>query len=247
MEAEAADAAEALVAFERAADIAAGAEPLEARLSAAEQRCEDIDTNIAGAEDALKAHYAERDAFAEARDPHWLEAMGILDQGLRQTPVPELRREASLTPTRADDDVVRGLDDMLAERERLDVYIEDHRDLHAKRARRVEELSSIRRRYKQKHFDAPNSLLDDRADLERMLSSFLQGLVTGDGLWRAIRHAQRFRRQHNPGKFGRRSGGTRMPRGVRVKFPRSSGGSFGGGFGSRGGFGGGGFRTKGGF
>ena len=107
------------------------------------------------------------------------------------------------------------------------------------------DLSSIRRRYKAKRFDAPHSRIQNGREIEDMLAGFLAGLVTSEGLWRAIRHAQRFRRPPTMSPGGK-------PRGVRVRFPRSRGGfgrgGFGGGgFGSGGGFGGGGFGTKGGF
>ncbi|MEM6809236.1 MAG: hypothetical protein AAF350_09505 [Pseudomonadota bacterium] len=243
MEAAAETAAESLSDFERDADLAAGAEPVEDALEAAQARCDGIDATIEANESALNTLYAERDAFAEARDPHWAEAMALLDKAMRAEPIGELRREALMTPAIEDDDLVDSLEALLEQQEELGGYLEDHRDLHAKRARRVDSLSAIRRRYKSKRFDSPHSRIRDRREIEDMLAGFLAGLVTSDGLWRAIRHAQRFKR---PPKTT--SGG--LPRGVKIRFPRSGGGggSFGGGsFGGGGGFGGGGFSSSGGF
>lgn len=243
METEAEAAAEALAAREREADLEAGAEPLEQALDAAQARCDTIDAAIEADEEALSARYAERDAFAEARDPQWIEAMTVLDRALRTEPVHELQREAAMTPSDVDDELVDALADLLDEQEHLADYLDDHRDLHAKRARRVDALAAIRRRYKSKRYDAPHSRIRDRREIEEMLAGFLAGLVTSDGLWRAIRHAQRFKQSQVT------RGG--LPRGVKIRFPgggRSGGGGFGGGgFSGGGGFGGGGFGTTGGF
>ena len=231
--------------YERAADVAAGCEPLEAALGSAREQLQHMETRLEVAQEDFDARIAEREQYASASDPLFRRAMQVLDEQFRAEPVPQLRREAALTANIEDDALVEQLASVREEQQRLSHYIEDHSDVHARRAARVNELTTLRRRYRDRNFDAENSLIDDQGKVGVMLGEFLRGLVSSDQLWQAIRHAQRFRRSRTAARGGGvRIGGMRIPNVPRsVRLPRS------GGFGSSGGFGGGGggFRSKGGF
>ncbi|MEN7342927.1 MAG: hypothetical protein AAAFM81_08270 [Pseudomonadota bacterium] len=239
LEENAAQAASALADFERAADIAAGAEAHEQALESAAEIRDGIDQRITAAETEFSAAIGEREAFASGQDGLFRQAMTVLSEQFKAEPIPQLRREARLTPSVDDDEWVAELDTLRDEQRQLQQYVDDHRGLHQKHQARVNELASIRTRYKDKHFDAFNSRIDQGARMTSMLNEFVRGLMSAEQLWRSIRHAQRFkktRQQHQ--RVGRMPniGRTRIPRMPRsIKIPRSIGRS------------GGGFRTKGGF
>ncbi|MFK8051378.1 MAG: hypothetical protein AB8F65_00280 [Woeseiaceae bacterium] len=237
LEERAAEAAVALADFERAADEAAGAKNLEAAVTGAEQVLAELDEKKVAAEQSFAALIEQREAFGSGDDPLFRQAMTVLGNQFRAEPIPQLRREAAMTPTRDDDDWVQTLGELREDQKRLQHYLDDHRGLHNRHSQRVSELSAIRSRFKQKQFDAFNSQIDRRGSISQMISEFMRGMISSERLWSSIRHAQRFKRtrqrhaQRRPSIGGVRI--PRMPRGVRI--PRNIGRS------------GGGFRTKGGF
>ncbi|MEM7610604.1 MAG: hypothetical protein AAF270_02925 [Pseudomonadota bacterium] len=239
--------AERVSEYETRADDDAGAAALRQAVVDAEASMRAADANIDTEQARFTDLVTQREQFAIARDPKFLEAMKVLQAQFRAEPIPQLQREAAFTDSVADDALVDELADLRDQQQRLSQYLDDHRDMHSKRADRVNELAAIRRRYKERGYDAGNSIIDEMGKIDMMLGEFLQGLVSSERLWSSIRHAQRFRRsriaQRNRGP---RMGGVRlgkMPRGIRV--PRSGGFSGRGSGGSSGR--GGGFRTKGGF
>ena len=237
----AAEAAVALADYERQADVAAGAEPLEQRVADAQQSLDALDAKITEQEQAFASAIEEREAFGSGDDPLFRQAMTVLTQQFSAEPIPQLRREAALTPDRDDDAWIDELGGLRDDQRRLEQYLDDHRGLHRKHTQRINELASIRDRYKRKNYDAFNSRIDRHSRLNTMLSEFMHGLLSSEQLWRSIRHAQRFkkvRQRHHHGRRGPNLGSARMPRMPRgVRMPRSVGRSGGGG----------GFRTKGGF
>lgn len=240
LESKAAEAAITLADYERAADIAAGAQALESAVSTAEKKLQDIDTRLEAGESRFADLIDQREAFGSGDDPLFKQAMIVLADQFRAEPIPQLRREAALTAATDDDRWIDNLAELREDQQRLNHYLDDHRGLHNRHAQRVSELGAIRTRYRQKQYDAYNSQIDRRGSISQMIDEFMRGTLTSERLWSSIRHAQRFKQtrqrhaQRRPGIGGIRI--PRMPRGVRI--PRSIGRSGGGG---------GGFRTKGGF
>ncbi|MEO0998069.1 MAG: hypothetical protein AAFX58_11170 [Pseudomonadota bacterium] len=231
---------DALAALERAAEVAAGVEPLEADVERARQQVGAIDEQIAAAETALAELHERRERFVAGSDATMTEALNVLVKSFRAEPLAKLREEAVATPAGSDDTLIAELAELADDQTSLERFLNDQRDLHARHRVRLGQLSALRRRFKQKHFDSSNSVIDDRGNIELLLGEFLRGVVDSDRLWRAIRNAQRFRRSR------RRSsgwGGAGSVGGVRI--PRGMGGS--GGFKAPRLPSGGGFRTKGGF
>lgn len=238
LETEAATAAIAVADAEEAADEAAGAGPLRADLDAAEQSLSDIETAIEQQQSQLVTLTRTRQAFADGRDPEFVEALKLLSDQMRSEPIPELMRDAALTPTLTDDELIETLESLRDEAERLQRYIEDHRDIHSQRADRMNELTLLRQRFRSRRFDRSNSIFDDRGGIETMLTEFLRGLISSDSLWQRITRAQRFQQTHRPSRRGGKIGRVQVPRMPRsVRIPRRIRTSRGGG----------GFRTKGGF
>lgn len=243
LETRATDALNNVAAAERKADVAAGAEQLEAAVADATNAKDKSDKNLAEVESRFEAGLKERQSFASGSDRFFTEAMALLVENFRHEPVSEIRRDAELTAHHEDDSLAAELGEVRGTIESLGRHLADQESVHRRHLERLTELKGVRQRYIRHRYDARDSMIDDRGNVELMLGEFLRGLVGSDRLWRVIRNSQRFRRRAST---GRRSGGgfsvPRMPRGIRI--PRGMGG--GGGFKAprmpRGGF-----KTKGGF
>ncbi|MEO1037014.1 MAG: hypothetical protein AAFX44_15775 [Pseudomonadota bacterium] len=244
LEAAAAASLNELAELERSAEVAAGVETLEEAVAAATAICQSTDAAIDAADERYRNLLNERERFANGQDAYFGRAMQALVESFKAEPIPALQREAELTATETDDRLVRDLASYRDEVAELNRYLADKHEVHGRRMNRMNELTAVRSQFKRKHFDALDSVIDDRGNAELMLAEFLQGLISGDRLWRVIRHSQRFRprmRRSGSGNIG----SVRVPRMPRsVRLPRGMGGS--------GGFKvprmpGGGFRTKGGF
>ncbi|MEL7025125.1 MAG: hypothetical protein AAGL69_15425 [Pseudomonadota bacterium] len=232
--------AQRVVDAEIKADRDAGADKLEADVEARQTELSGTEGEIETAQTDYGELLKMRQAFADGRDPDFRAALKLLTDQMRADPIPELSRAAALTPTPEDDSVVTTLAELRDEHDQLAEYIEGHRELHSKRADRMNGLIHLRRKFRERGFHNANSVIDDRGAIETLLAEFMRGLVSRDRLWRRITKAQRFQRSRISSSRPGRIGGTRMPRMPRsVRTPRSVGRS--------GGFGGGGFRTKGGF
>ena len=226
------------------------------RLLEIPERLEDIDAEIARTEDAHEAARTLVAALQSGEAGPKREAIKLLTKVLTTQSRTELRHLAAQTPTLDDDRAVEELRDLAKLEASLE---EDHREAVAI-ARRYEtslhELEHVRRRFKSRRFESPNSAFK-RADLLlSLIRETSSGAETGKGLWKQIvRHQRTVQRYSDPGFGGvvwddalglprsPRYGGGRMPR-RRVGGPIIIGGGifgpggFGGG-GSSGGFGGG--------
>lgn len=233
-----------LAGMERRAEVDAGIEDIEAKIAAIEIRQADADSTLSALEASYQAALEEREQFANGTDRFFVEAMQVLVQNFRVEPVSVMRREAEITTDYVDDSIVAQLADVRQDVKRLNQQLNDQQQVHGDRLARLNELTQVRQRYKQHRYDSVESVIDDRGNVEIMLSEFLRGTISSDRLWRVIRHSQRFRRRMRSSTG--RAGTIRMPRVPRsIRLP--------GGFGGGGGFKaprmprGGGFRTKGGF
>ncbi len=248
LEARAAELMEDLSSQQRQAELAAGAEAMEAAVAQASAASAATDKSIAEQEELYSAQLGSREAYATGRDEVYVEAMRVLVENFRAEPIPQLRAEAAMTADYEDDTLVNELGRLRAERETVQQHADDRKQLHARRLQRMNELTSVLTRFKSKRFDAGDSIIDDRGNVELMLGEFMRGLVGGDRLWTAIRHSQRFRPRMR-GSTGGQMGTIRIPRiptGIRIprgmgggggfKFPRMPRGGGGGGFGTKGGF-----------
>ncbi|MEL6870021.1 MAG: hypothetical protein AAFO81_09500 [Pseudomonadota bacterium] len=226
--------------FEQAADDDAGAAPLRDAVSTASDAVDTAADALTREQQTGADLMRQRETFALGQDPHFTQAMAVLSEQFRAEPIPQLRAEAAMTPSTADDALVDELTQLREATQQLTHYLDDHRDLHSRRAERVNELGALRRRFKDRQYDASNSRIDDQGKVHVMLNEFMRGMISSERLWRTIRHAQNFKRSRMHHHRQRRVGSVRIPRMPRsIRMPR------GGGFG--GGGGGGGFRTKGGF
>lgn len=252
---EASDAAlAALAALEDAAASAASVPALKDHLAEAEAEQDRVDADLATAEDALRELEQLESKFAMGTDEYLQDCLRGLAEAFDAEADRTLAELAAQSPGAEDDALVRQLADLRAEHEDLREELKDYEAVRTQSVSRLHELENVRRRFKQHRFDDLRSSFGNDQLVRAVLQEFLQGAISGAGLWDTLRRQQRYRdvagawpdfgtggfptpgrrRRRTPGRGsgwhwpGGRGGGFRLPR---------SGGSR-----SRGGF-----RTGGGF
>jgi hypothetical protein len=249
--------AEALATLEETAAAAAGVPECQAALTAAEQQLAAIDAEIAAREDNIRALVVERRTFAAGEDEFYRQCLDVLSQAMQRRSTGFLRERAARTLDRTDDDVVRRLEELDDEADRIERDLREFERLHDSESRRLTELEDLRRRFKSEGFDDTLSEFKDWALIALVLREFLRGASGSNDVWKTIRRQQRTKRVKANPNFGTlrfprapKAGPWRMPKGGGFKGGgfRTGGGFKGGGFKTGGGFkGGGGFKTGGGF
>lgn len=257
-----------LAALEQTAANAQGVAALQDALAKAEARQDDADTQIEHAEERLDEFVAQQAAFTSGQDLYIQRSLASLAQAVQQVDEGELYQRARATFDARDDQLVNQLLDLRERDQRLEEELLDHRKTQAIALGRVKELEDVRQRFKRHRYDDYRSSFGDGQLISTMITSVLQGLASGDELWRLLQRTQRHadvgawpdfgsgglgRGRNSPWHRPGRRGGFRLPSGghsSRGRRSRSPGGFGRGGLGRRGGFGrggfGGGFRTGGG-
>ncbi|MCB1479802.1 MAG: hypothetical protein KDJ62_13220 [Rhodobiaceae bacterium] len=234
-----------------------GLAKFEKALAGANESVAALDERIAEESARRNALEAERGQLVRGDDGAYREAIELLGFELSRKDLKSLLREAMLTSTKEDDQIVERIDDIRDDIEDIEEDIERDREGLKNLDSRRAELESVRDRYVRSSFDDVSSYFDNDNLLKDLLIGVLHGVLTSGGVWREIERAHKRSTKANPDfgwrKFpspgsgpvfrpGRRSGGG----GIFGGGSRGGGGIFGGG-GRRGGSGGGGFRTGGGF
>lgn len=248
----------ALQTLEEEARAAHPAGRLEAGLEEIERKVADLDEKIAHESARRNALEKQRAQLAGGNDSEYRKAIELLAFELSRQDMRSLKREAELTATGHDDELVRAIDDIREEIAELEEDVERDRDAVSSLDRRRSELEAVRGRYVSRRYDDATSYFDNDSLLKDLLAGVLGGVLSGGGMWRQIEREHR-RRSRSDMDFGWRGfptpgTGRSLPRG------RSGGSIFGGGSIFTGGGrstrpsrpprrsgGGGGFRTGGGF
>jgi len=204
---------------------------------------ETIDTRIQETAERHQQLMQRKEAFAAGADEHYRKAVEYVASELRRDDIRELRRDALATPFPDDDMIVNRMFEHEQQAEQLEASLGELKKALRQQHEKVQELESLRTDFRRRRYDQPGYGFSDGTLITAMLSSFLNGMLDRDGLWRVLEQQQRYRPQRTDPTFG--SGG--FGRGTVWGGRRGGfGGGRGGGFG-RGGGGGGGFRTGGGF
>ena len=212
---------------------------------------ETLDSRIEQAAADHRRLLDEQAAFAAGEDPAYRKAVEYLASELQREDLQELRRDAQATPFPEDDVVIARLLDRERQEEALRATLAELKQATQQHLARLQQIESLRVDFKRRQYDRGDSVFSDGSLLGVMLSSFLNGLLDRDSLWRVFEQQQRYRPQRadptfGSGAFGR---GSVWGRGTTRGGGWTWGG--GGGLGGLGGLGGGGrsggFRTGGGF
>jgi hypothetical protein len=223
--------------LERDAAAATGVPERQRELDAAEEALAAIDQAIDEKQAELGALLDKRARFASGEDDLSRECTRLLSDVMRTERMQTLRERANRTTDTADDDkAVDELTVIRTELPRLEDEVARYRTLHGTYRERSAKLEEIRKRFKQRRYDAVNSEFVNGALIATLLAQLLSGSLHVPDIWDALVKQQRYRKLGADPGFG--SG--RFPRGPNPwRTP--------GGFPKGGGFGGGGFRTGGGF
>ncbi len=205
------------------------------------QAMSETDTELESVQQKRLMLQRRRSEFAAGKDRYFEQAIEYLAAEIRGEDISVLHHDARLTPTQDDDIAVRKLRTLELEKEELVADLERQRSMLQRHRERSEELESLRLDFKRQRYDGQSSVFADDSLVSMMLSEFLRGVLSRDGLWREIQRQHRYRKTRPNPDFG--SGGF-----GRRKSPWGGGRGWGGGSGREGGLGGdGGFRTGGGF
>ncbi|MCG6929687.1 MAG: hypothetical protein LJE64_03955 [Desulfofustis sp.] len=188
--------------------------------------------------------------YAAGNDQDYREAIDYLAAELRRDSLQELRRWALDTPFPEDDLVVNRLLELEEDERELEAGIAEFKKALAGQQKRLDELEGLRTDFKRKRYDSTGTGFTDTALILATLGNLLNGVMTRDAFWRVLEQQRRQQRHRANPDFGSGGFGRGSTWGSPMRFPKPSGGVFGGG---RGGFripsgrSGGGFRTGGGF
>ncbi len=189
--------------------------------------------------------------YAAGNDGDYREALDYLASELHRDSLQELRRWALETPFPEDDLVVNRLLELEDKEQELEAGIGEFKKALVAQQKRLDELEGLRTDFKRRRYDSAGSGFSDSALILATLGNLFNGMMTRDAFWRVLEQQRRQQRHRANPDFGSGGFGRGSSWGSPMRFPKPSGGGFGG---SRGGFripagrsGGGGFRTGGGF
>lgn len=182
-----------------------------------------LDEKIEGAEREYEAARSEHQRLAAGETGPYQEAVEIISEGLRRVKYSDLRRLAAQTTSRKDDAAIEDIRDLAQAADELEDDQKEAKSLIKKYERTLHELEAVRRRFKNRRYDAPSSVFDNDL-VGAILLQVLAGAVSGDNLWRQIERAQRTIRRYSDNDFGGGdwTEGLRLPRTTRTKRSRRS-------------------------
>ncbi len=239
-----------LAVVEREALVAAGVEPLEARVEAAHAAMKAAEDEVVKITAELKRIDDERATLVDA-DENEGRAVDLLASALAREDLNELLNEASRTPTKADDKAITSIASARAAREKADAEIRQIRGDIREMAKRRTELEEARDRARSVGYDDPRGRFDGGQDIIlQVVAGILAGALRGYALDRVLRDTFRPGRRRGDHDFGRWGemgpGGLPGPwGGLPPTLPGPWGGIPGGWGGGGGGGRGGGWKTGG--
>lgn len=183
----------------------------------AQKELEAIDADIEKAETLHAAKLTEAAEMTSGHTGPYKAAQTLMAETLAKQKIGQLRHLAAQTRTREDDKAVETLKDLSGtEAELLSDQKTAQRLLKDYQAR-LTTLESVRRNFKARRYDAPNSSFKRPALLMSLIGQVLQGGCSGKDLWTQIERAQRTIKRYSDTDFGGIdwTEGLRLPRSPR--------------------------------
>jgi len=225
----------------------AGVKSLEAELESLRLKLDAHDDTIEALETKLNEYLAQRTRYISGEDEYIQKCLQRISASLEHQSLQAIHRYVRVTTSPTDDSLVIELQALEDGLDDVEDDLNDVRSLHQAKLSKLKDLEKVRRNFKNSRFDDVRSGFGNQALITGVLAQFLQGVVSGNDVWRVIKRNQRYRKVASTPDFG--SGGfgeiadilgeellrqgrrqrrsRRMPRG---------GGSGGGGFKTGGGF-----------
>jgi len=242
----------------------AGVKSLEAELESLRLKLDAHDDTIEALETKLNEYLAQRTRYISGEDEYIQKCLQRISASLEHQSLQAIHRYVRVTTSPTDDSLVIELQALEDGLDDVEDDLNDVRSLHQAKLSKLKDLEKVRRNFKNSRFDDVRSGFGNQALITGVLAQFLQGVVSGNDVWRVIKRNQRYRKVASTPDFG--SGGfgeiadilgeellrqgrrqRRSRRGSTWHWPKPRSG--GGGFRMPrgGGSGGGGFKTGGGF
>ncbi len=227
---------------------------------AAQKRLEKIDRDIEANEERHEKIRAEQVQNGAGNSASYREAVDLLVNTLKRKNLPSLKRMAAQTVSEDDDLAILQIVELAETASELRDDAQEAKSLLEKYQDSLKDLERLRRKFKNRRFDAPSSTFPGANMVGPLLGQLLAGLLSSNDVWRQLERAQRTVRRQSRG-YGGDFGGIDfggVDWGEAMRLPRNSGG-FGGGRKRRASIprmprmprtsrrSGGGFRTGGGF
>ncbi len=163
-----------------------------AALESLEQRQDQVDAEIAGAENAHGELQAEQHRFTAGSDDYMRDALRTISAALERRDIDDLTRLARATMTAEDDAIVDELRQLRRQYAELEDELDEIRKLQSERLSRVRELENVRREFKRSRYDDVHSRFDRREMIERMIGDVISGVIQGGALWKTLRRYQKY-------------------------------------------------------
>ncbi len=216
---------------------------------AAQRKLEKIDLNIETGEEKYREIRALQSKVSTGDSVPYREATDLLVEALRRKNLPSLKRLAAQTVSEDDDFAIRRIVELADTAQDLQDDKQEAQRLLEKYEDSLKDLEKLRRKFKNRRFDAPSSTFPGGGMMGPLLGQLIGGLLSSSDVWRQIERAQRTVRrttQRRPKRQSRKRpsrggfGGIDLGDmdfggidwGEAMRLPRNTGG-FGGGSGRR--------------
>ncbi len=178
--------------IEEAAAAEGGVPAARAELEALEDHQDQLDAEIAAAEESHRSLLAEQNRYTAGTDDHLQRALRTIAQALESQDIDELGRLALATMTVEDDAIVDDLNHLRQHYFELEDELQQNRSLQQERLSRIRELEEVRREFKLSRYDDLHSSFDKSEMIERMIGEVIAGVIQGSALWNTLRRYQRY-------------------------------------------------------
>lgn len=185
------EAIDALQAVENTAMQDAGVHQLQVNYEQARLALDAHDDKIKQAEQTHNNVLTKRAQFAATQDPLMQQALAVLSDAMQHQSMQTLQQGTFATASMRDDDLVNELHQYATRAQDTEEDLRGLRQTYDTQLKRLRELESVRRNFKQHRFDDMRSGFGNEKLLNSALSQFMQGLLSGAELWRVIQRNQR--------------------------------------------------------
>ncbi|MCF6275978.1 MAG: hypothetical protein L3J05_09475 [Robiginitomaculum sp.] len=228
---------QALEKAEKAALVREGVTKLKQTSLSAQKKLDKIDADIEVREEEHQALRTEQAKVSGGDSAPYREAIDLLVNTLQRKNLPSLKRLASQTRSRDDDQAIARIAEYARRAEDLQDDQAEAQVLLAKYQDSLRGLEQLRRKFKNRRYDAPTSQFPRGNLMGTLLMQLVGGMLSSGDVWRQIERAQRTVQRSSRGRTRGGFGGGDW--GEAMRLPRSSGGFGGGSSGGFGGWGGG--------